>query len=601
MSRYLMWLLYLKQLFFLEDGFYSIHLEALSPTDSQAMLMHYVQNLTTAQANELHTVVGGCPLALKVVANLLRKGKGLQWLLANLKQNVTFTLSKKSTREEDQLHRVIDIAFKNYMDRQSRKCAHILSLFPGSVSEEMVNSVLSEIVDLDPLCIENVTRLSFLEEFSIEELQRFSIHTVIQGYLQSVHVIQSDIKAFNSSFLSFYSDYLTIAMKQSYMYAHANVSDEDSYLLNDLESHNMNEFVPILLSTDIDKELTLYSAIALGLLIHENRIPDAYNDEVLLKAQNLYSRSLIFNSLCAYSSKEVCTSIFWNSFSFVEIQNECNSYFSYISNFFFTQPICSQLYNCSNGASSYTCKLITKLEWIRTFLTPTKSVLLITICLVTIVYRGIENTTVGAVLLLLTPLVLHFPWIVNIYVWCQLYFGFWYNTCISISYYVEEWQCTHLPTSFINNTMSDMCNNTTSIVEEHGMFLVILSMAVPLVATAMISNNITNNRYLDEQIIVKCVFFNLGILMFGCSVVSRLITSLTIFYITYILINMLPLLFCYIIHYKNTFVSLLSNNQNRIGQVINNIMFCLIILLLPVDVAYYIFMFIIFLCAQQIF
>ncbi len=252
-----------EQLFFLEDGFYSIHLKALSRTDSQAMLMHYVQNLTTAQANELHTVVGDCPLALKVVAKLLCKGKGLQWLLANLKRNVTFTLSK-STREEDQLHRVIDIAFKNYMDRRSRKCARILSLFPGSVSEEMANSVLSEIVDLDPLCIENVTRLSFLEEFSIEELRRFSIHTVIQGYLQSVHVIQSDIKAFNSSFLSFYSDYLTIAMKQSYMYAHPNVTDEDNYLLNDLESHNMNEFIP----TDIDEEqLTLYSAIALGFLI----------------------------------------------------------------------------------------------------------------------------------------------------------------------------------------------------------------------------------------------------------------------------------------------------------------------------------------------
>ena len=570
-----------EQLFFIEDGFYSIHLEALSPTDSQAMLMHYVQNLTTAQANELHTVVGGCPLALKVVAKLLCKGKGLQWLLANLKRNVTLTLSK-STREEDQLHRVIDIAFKNYMDRQSRKCARILSLFPGSVSEEMANSVLSDIVK-NPLCIENVTRLSFLEEFSIEELQRFSIHTVIQGYLQSVHVFQSDVKAFNSSFLSFYSGYLTIAMKQSYMYAHPNASDKDNYLLNDLESHNMNQFVPILLYTDIDEEkLTLYSAIALGFLIHEKRIPDTYDYEVMLKAYYLYSNSSIFDSLCAYSSKEVCTSIFSKSFSFLEIHHGCNSYFSYISHIFFTRPICSQLYNCSNDASSYTCKLLTKLEWIQTFLTPTKTVLLFIICLVLIVYKGKFDYFCPVLLLLILPaIVFYFPWTVNFYVWCQLYFGLWYNTCISISYYVEEWQCTHLPTSFINNTMSDMCNNTTSIVEEHGMFLVILSMGVPLFAIGMISN-FTNNRYLYEQIIMKCFFLNLGILMFGCSVVSRLITSLTIFYITYILINMLPLLFCYIIHYKNTFVSLLSNNQNRIGQckdIIIIIMFCFVIML----------------------
>ncbi len=334
-----------EQLFFLEDGFYSIHLEALSPMDSQAMLMHYVQNLTTAQANELHTVVGGCPLALKVVAKLLCERNSLKSLLAKLKQNVTFTLSKKSTREEDQLHKVIDIAYKKYMDPLSRKCARVLSLFPGSMSEEMTNSVLSEIVD--PSCIEDVIRLSFLEEFSIEELRRFSIHTVIQGYLKSVHLIQSDIKAFNSSFLSFYSDYLTNAMKQSYMYDHRNISNEDSYLLNDLESHNMNEFVPMLLSTDIDEELTLYSAIALGFLIYEKRIPEAYTHDVFLKAHNLHSSSSIFDSLCALSSKDVCTSILWKSFSLLVIQNECNSYFSFISNLFFAHPICSQLYNCS--------------------------------------------------------------------------------------------------------------------------------------------------------------------------------------------------------------------------------------------------------------
>ena len=560
--------------------------------------MHYVQNLTTAQAYELHAVVGGCPLALKVIAKLLREGKGLQSLLANLKRNVTFTLSKKFTREEDQLHRVIDIAFKNYMDHQSRKCARILSLFPGSVSEEMANSVLSEIVDLDPLCIENVTRLSFLEEFSIEELRRFSIHTVIQGYLKSVHVIQSDVKAFNSSFLSFYSDYLIIALKQSYMYAHANASDKDNYLLNDLESHNMNEFVPILLSTDIDKKLRLYSAIALGFLIHEKRIPDTYDYEVMLKAHNLYSTSSIFDSLCAYSSKEVCTSIFWKSCSFLEIQNGCNSYFSYISHIFFTHPICSQLYNCSNGAFSY---MDTIHKWIATFLTSTQTVLL-SYCFAVLLFLNSvpraflhkdtivslwRNAPSDSWLLLL--LVLFFVWIAN---WSHLYFGLLYNTCISISGYVEEWQCTHLPTSFINNTMSDMCNNTTAIVEEHGMFLAIISQAVPLVVTLIISivAQSTINKKIIFIVCINSCIFNLCILMFGCSAVSILITSPTIVYITYILINMLPLLFGYIIYYKNTFISLLSNNQNQIGQCIVIIMFCFVImLLLPVCAAYLIF------------
>ncbi len=317
----------------------------------------------------------------------------------------------------------------------------------------------------------------------------------------------------------------------------------------------------------------------------------------MLKAYYLYRRSLIFNSLCAYSSKEVCTSIFWKSISFLEIRNECNTYFSYISNIFFTPPICSQLYNCSNGASSYICKLLTKLEWIRTFLTPTKIVLLIIIC-VPIVYRGIGvyrgtesvDPVLGVVLLLYAPFVLYFPWIVNFYVWHQLFFGFWYNTCISISDisdYVEEWYCTHLPTSFINNTMSDMCtcNNTTAIVEEHGMSLMIISLAIPLVVLLCMDFIITDDQLEDFDVLAIIFFFCYGILMFaiGCSAVSRLITFPATFYTIYILINTLPLLFCYIDH-KNTFIRILlwqtflSNYQN---WKLYTIVLCIVVLFSP--------------------
>ena len=614
-----------EQLFFLEDGFYSIHLEALSPMDSQAMLMHYIQNLTTAQANELHTVVGGCPLALKVVAKLLCERNSLKSLLANLKRNVTFTLSKKSTREEDQLHKVIDIAYKKYMDPQSRKCARVLSLFPGSVSEEMTNSVLSEIVD--PSCIEDVIRLSFLEEFSIEELRRFSIHTVIQGYLKSVHLIQSDIKAFNSSFLSFYSDYLTNAMKQSYMYDHRNRSDEDSYLLNDLESHNMNEFVPMLLSTDIDEELTLYSAIALGFLISEKRIPEAYTHDVLLKAHILHSSSSIFYSLCALSSKEVCTSILWKSFSLLVIQNKCNGYLAFISNIFYAHPICSQLYNCSKlnpfdyqytvlqeivnqteksllrGVilSNTYCKMLTTFKWIMGFLAKWTLVInvLLLIIVVAVVYRVRILLDFVAVLLIAEACIIGFITI-NVLMdlsfpdfsksFYQFYAEFWYDICISISGYVEEWQCIHLPTSFINNTMSDMCNNTTAIVEEHGMSLVMISLAIPLFLKLLVSLIVifAAFRFIKHQdfgpflqgvvsCVVSCVIgssiFDIGVLMLGCSAVSRFMTfPPVIFYTIYILIELLPIsfsVFGYIIyHHKNAFISPLSNvNQNRIERI----------------------------------
>ena len=639
-----------EKLFFLEDGFYSIHLEALSPMDSQAMLMHYVQNLTTTQANDLYAVVGGCPLALKVVAKLLCERNSLKSLLAKLKQNVTFTLSKKSTREEDQLHKVIDIAYKKYMDPLSRKCARVLSLFPGSMSEKMINSVLSEIVD--PSCIEDVIRLSFLEEFSIEELRRFSIHTVIQGYLKSVHLIQSDIKAFNSSFLSFYSDYLTNAMKQSCMYDHRNISNKDSYLLNDLESHNMNEFVPMLLSTDIDEELTLYSAIALGFLIYEKRIPEAYTHDVFLKAHNLHSSSSIFDSICALSSKEVCTSILWKSFSLLVIQNECNSYFSFISNMFFAHPICSQLYNCSKlnpfdyqytvlqeivnqteksllrGVilSNTKCKILTTLKWIMEFLA--KWTLVINVLLILIVaavvykvsmisrdYLAIVMIAEACIFICVAlNVLLYFPDHTDSY--CQLYTEFWYDICISVSGYVEEWQCTHLPTSFINNTMSDMCNNTTTIVEEHGMSLVIINLITlfPKICVAQIIVPIAAFMFLSQEVgpefllvvvgyVIGSFIFGIGVLMLGCSAVSRFMTfSPVIFYTIYILIELLPisvLLFgCIIAHHEDAFESPLSNvNQNRteripLGLRMKPIFVCLLFAALCYVMMYY--------CAQFI-
>ncbi len=586
-----------ERLFFLDDGFLSFHLGALSPTDSLAMLRHYVQNLTTEQANELQFVVGGCPLALKIVAKLIERNglASLKSLLANLRQNVTLTLSKIVTKEEDQLHKVIDFAYKNYMDAKSRKCSRILNLFPGSVSEEMANSVLSKI--LDPFCIEDVIRLSYLEEFYIEEARRFYIHSVIQDYLKSVHLVNSDIRAYNLSFLTFYSHYLTNVMIQSY--AHQNLSERDSYMLNDLESHNIYEFVPMLLSTEKDEALILHTAIGLGFLIHEKMIPDIYIDEALLKAYKLYSSSSIFNSFCAHSSEEVCTRVLWESFSYLGIQSECDSHFSYISNLFIAaHPICSQLYDCSKlnpfdyqytlmqivnlskmslfGSvifSKCICKLKTGLEWIRSFLLDWNlitCVLLGVLMLIFYIYE-VKNFIIGFMFLL----ILHYYFIFlmhpltvlyYVYLWLpHMYIKFGYDTCISISDYVEVLQCTLLPVSFNNNTMSHMCNNTTVIfAEEHGTPLVIVSLLISPISSLIIIALLFNKqdkyfRFLISRLLGSYIL-SIIFLMFSCSVVFRFTISFPlIFYTMYMFVNSVLFCLCFLCgHHKIALISLVK-------------------------------------------
>ena len=308
-----------EQLLFLEDGFHSITLGAFSAEESQTLLNHYVSNLTIEQANKIFTVVGGCPLALKVVAQLLKNGKrgglnNLESFIDNLRSNITLQLTNAITVEQDKLHRVIDIAYTRYLNKESRRCSRVLSLFPGSVNENMVRGVLSNMDKIKELCFEDVINLSFLDEFLIGQTRAFSFHTIIHDYLNSVNKVAPDVKAFNSSFLKYYSQFLIKKMKQ--IYIRQNISDEDKYKLNELEYHNMCEFVHIFLSTEMDEEfMALQTGTALGYLIHENLIPDKYVHQVFQKAYKLYNAfSSAFNSLCKHSSDEICSDIFLRSY-----------------------------------------------------------------------------------------------------------------------------------------------------------------------------------------------------------------------------------------------------------------------------------------------
>ena len=123
-----------ERLLFINDGFFSLHVRELPLLDSQALLKHYVPNLSNKEASKLSTAVGHYPLALKVIGKLLQM-KGIQYLNVLMKDLLSDksaeVVSNRVSSDEERFKTIMDAAFKR-LDEQTKLCSRYLSLFPGS-------------------------------------------------------------------------------------------------------------------------------------------------------------------------------------------------------------------------------------------------------------------------------------------------------------------------------------------------------------------------------------------------------------------------------------------------------------------------------------
>jgi hypothetical protein len=159
-----------------------------------------IDNKTLRTAAEL---VEGCPLALKVIGQLLHiHGANL---MTKLKNEVMSILDEASIPKQ-RFRIIMDVAFERL--GILKDCGYVLSLFPGSFDEWAGTAVIQKD------CLELYFKHSLLNKYSLAYNYRYKMHRLIKEYLQEKVSIREK-KTFITKFRGYFETLvLTSAMSQ---------------------------------------------------------------------------------------------------------------------------------------------------------------------------------------------------------------------------------------------------------------------------------------------------------------------------------------------------------------------------------------------------
>jgi len=160
-------------------------------------------------------LVGGIPLALKIVGTLVSEVHSPNQIIRELKQNLIETLTPEDVRpEKEKLRPVLELSYK-HLDYHTQECGLYLSHFPGSFSHEAALHILSSCTNNNPTkSLTSLTDRSLLEPYSYAGQPRYQFHKLIKEYLKDVESHKPSVESskititFNSSFLTHYTQVL---------------------------------------------------------------------------------------------------------------------------------------------------------------------------------------------------------------------------------------------------------------------------------------------------------------------------------------------------------------------------------------------------------
>ena len=287
---------------------------------NQSASVQLLDKLAPAIDNEsLVTVaelVEGCPLALKVIGQLLHIHGAL--LIQKMKIEL-ITILDKASDQKQRFRAIMNVAFNGLGDLKD--CGHVLSLFPGSFDESAGNAIVQE------KCLETYVKHSLLNDYSLALNYRYKMHRLIKEYLQEKISI-SEYTTFKTRFRKYFETLLlTFAKKQE-------IDDMEKYALS-LESHNLL-FLGILLLNDIHTSSEKLAILALLVDVKLMQLEQLYGYYALY-IKKLYEVCLLLNS-------KLCGQLYTNVVSHLYQQCKCETIMAYVQNLFVTP--CTEHFQC---------------------------------------------------------------------------------------------------------------------------------------------------------------------------------------------------------------------------------------------------------------
>jgi archaellum biogenesis ATPase FlaH len=275
-----------------------------------------IDNETLREVAEL---VEGCPLALKVIGQLLHI-HGAK-LIPKLKKELINILDKASIPKQ-RVRVIMDVAFERL--GILKDCGYGLSLFPGSFDEQAGTAIVQK------ECLELYFKQSLLNEYSLAYNYRYKMHRLIKEYLREKISI-SENTTFIIKFRAYFESLLlTYAKSQK-----NDKSETEKYPLS-LDLHNLDYLKELLLT---DMHLSSKELAVLGLLDNIDLVQfgQLYRYYALY-IENIHEVCPLLNNL------KLCGQLYSTVVRHLYQKCKCETIWAYLQNFFVSP--CMEYFQC---------------------------------------------------------------------------------------------------------------------------------------------------------------------------------------------------------------------------------------------------------------
>ena len=172
----------------------------LSQQASVELLNKLAPDIASNLTTEIAELLQGCPLALKVIGNILNiYGESIVPELEYELQQQPISVLDKVSNQQQQFSIMMDLVLSKLEFLE--KCGYAVSLFPGSFSREAGTLILSK------ECLEQFEKHSLLDEYFFGNQHRYIMHRLIREYLKE-KVNKSSNIIFQKRFCTYFSQFV---------------------------------------------------------------------------------------------------------------------------------------------------------------------------------------------------------------------------------------------------------------------------------------------------------------------------------------------------------------------------------------------------------
>ena len=326
-----------RQQILLLDDFESIIIKELSQVASVELLLNLSPGICKPHAEQVASLVEGCPLALKVVGKLLHKQNDtLTKMLKDGLLNEPMRVLDRTSTHKERFSAIMDVAYEE-LNNKLQECGYYLSMFNGSFEHNAGLAILPSSLDAE-LCLESYYEHCLLDKYNLEQFTLYKMHRLIRKYLRRKGSQSKNsyyFRDFEKNFCRYFTNYVLQYAKQK---KESNITERDEYLYSS-QLHNIHHFLNLLLTREehLTKELVALVFAVGEELISANSIKHHFH--ILISK---------VNETCFYVKPESSGKLF--SFIIKELYKECRC--NNIRDYFLQmlESPCMDLFSCETVA-----------------------------------------------------------------------------------------------------------------------------------------------------------------------------------------------------------------------------------------------------------